>query len=502
MPRPNVIFLLTDQMRGDALGADGNPCVQTPNLDFLAARGTRFRHAYSATPSCLPARATLWTGMNAWHTGVLGMGDGQGPIPNDFAHTLPGELSAAGYRTHLAGKGHFTPQRASMGFQSAELDESGRVESAGFEDDYRAWFRTVAPPDVSPDDHGIAWNAWQARPWHLDEHLHPTAWTMTRAIRFLESRGDDDAQPFFLNVSFARPHSPYVPPRAYWEMYIDRPTPEPVVGDWAAENDRPEDAVDPNAWRGRLTPEQVHRARAGYYGEISFIDAQVGRLLNWMRRFRPRSFANTWFVFASDHGDMQGDHHLWRKTYAYEGSARVPFVVTPPMGRPAPARRVADEVVELRDVMPTVLDLAGLPVPPTVDGRSVVPLTAAPAADWRTHIHGEHCTCYAPEQEMHYVTDGRQKFVWLPRVGREQFFDLSTDPGECRNLIDDPGWGDAVRLWRGRLVDELEQRDCGWVRDRRLHCPPGPLVSPYRDVRYRGAASRSAAARDESRDPR
>ena len=92
-------------MRGDALGADGNTFIRTPNLDALAARGTRFRHAYSAVPSCLPARAVLWTGQNQWHAGLLGMGDGQGNIPDDYPHTLAGELTKAGYRTHLVGKG-------------------------------------------------------------------------------------------------------------------------------------------------------------------------------------------------------------------------------------------------------------------------------------------------------------------------------------------------------------------------------------------------------------
>ena len=293
--QPNIILIICDQMRGDCLGADGHRIVQTPNLDYLAARGTRFRHAYTAVPSCLPARATLWTGQSQWHTGVLGMGWGQGPIPNDFPHTLPSELRQAGYRTHLVGKGHFHPQRAMMGFESHELDESGRTLINGFDDEYRAWFAKHAPPGVTPDDHGVYWNSWHARPWHTEEYLHPTAWTMSRALDFLEHR--DQNRPFFLNISFARPHSPYVPPRPYWEQYIHGETPTPYLGDWAAMHDRPEAAVDPNAWRGKMTAEQIHRARAGYYGEISFIDTQDGRLINWMSRFGRDALANTWFLY-------------------------------------------------------------------------------------------------------------------------------------------------------------------------------------------------------------
>jgi arylsulfatase A-like enzyme len=485
MDQPNVIFILCDQLRGDCLGADGNLVIQTPNLDYLAACGTRFVHAYSAVPSCTPARATIWSGQNQWHTGVLGMGWGQGQIPNDFPHTLAGEFTRAGYRTHMVGKGHFHPHRTSMGFETQELDESGRTLKDGFQDDYRTWFENHAPRGVTPDDHGVDWNSWLARPWHTAEYLHPTAWTMSRTIEFLETR--DTSRPFFLNISFARPHSPYVPPQPYFDMYIRSEIPPPHVGQWAARHDRPEEAVDPNAWRGRMTPRQIHRARAGYYGEISFIDTQIGRLLNWMRRFQSEALANSWLFFTSDHGDMQGDHNLWRKTYAYEGSSRIPFIVVPPARRGRPARKIAAEVVELRDIMPTLLEAAGRPIPKTVDGRSVLPLLEAPASDWRSYIHGEHCTCYAPEQEMQYVTDGRRKFIWLPRLGREQFFDLEQDRAECHDLIHEPDWQEEIAKWRSHLIQELAARDCGWVQEGTLVCPADePLISPYKEVRWLG----------------
>jgi arylsulfatase len=485
MSEPNVILIICDQMRGDCLGAEGHPTVQTPNIDYLAARGTRFSHAYTAVPSCLPARAILWTGQSQWHAGVLGMGWGQGPIPNDYPHTLAGEFTRAGYRTHFVGKGHFHPQRALMGFESHELDESGRTLRNGFMDEYRAWFAAHAPDGVTPDDHGVDWNSWLARPWHTAEYLHPTAWTMSRALSFLETR--DLARPFLLNISFARPHSPYVPPQPYFDMYVQGETPSPYVGEWAAMHNRERDAVNPNAWRGKMSPRQIHRARAGYYGSISFIDTQIGRLVNWMRRFQPEAWANTWVLFTADHGDMQGDHHLWRKTYAYEGSSRVPFVIVPPSQSGRPDRSVAQEVVELRDVMPTLLHVADLPVPQTVDGRSLLSLLREPAADWRPYVHGEHCTCYSQEQEMQYITDGRRKYIWLPRLNREQFFDLELDREECHDLIDAADRQEEIEQWRGCLVQELAARNCGWVRSGRLSCPPDePLVSPYKEKRWTG----------------
>ena len=478
---PNIILILCDQMRGDALGVDGNPYVQTPNIDYLASMGTWFRHAYTAVPSCLPARAILWSGQDQWHTGVLGMGWGQGQVPNDFPHTLPGELTTAGYRTHLVGKGHFHPQRSLMGFETTVLDESGRMEDS----DHRQWFRDHAPDGVTPDDHGVGWNSWHARPWHTHEYLHPTCWTMTRSLDFLKTR--DRNRPFFLNISFARPHSPYVPPQPYWEMYYRGRLPEVKLGEWSDKHDDPATARKPDAWQGKMTPERIHRARAGYYGEISFIDTQIGRLMNWMQKHDREAFENTWFLFTSDHGDMQGDHNLWRKTYAYEGSTRIPFFVVPPIGQGEARRREADEAVELRDVMPTLLRAANVSVPETVEGRSVLPLLDDSAKDWRRYIHGEHCSCYAPEQEMQYVTDGKRKFIWLPRADEEQFFDLEADPAECRNLVHDQQRQAEVDQWRGYLIRELEARDCGWVVDGKLHCPPEePLVSPWRDVRWDG----------------
>ncbi|MFN2351435.1 MAG: arylsulfatase [Kiritimatiellia bacterium] len=481
MKRPNIILILCDQMRGDAWGADGNQHIRTPNLDYLASLGTRFCHAYSAVPSCLPARASLWTGQNQWHTGVLGMGRGQGKIPNDFPHTLAGELTNAGYRTHLVGKGHFHPHRTPMGFETMELDESGRMPDS----DHRAWFAKHAPAGVTPDDHGVDWNSWHARPWHTEEHLHPTCWTMTRALDFLKNHGDD--RPFFLNISFARPHSPYVPPKHYFDLYSGADLPEPYTGEWSAMHDDPATAINPNAWRGRMRPDQIRHARAGYYGSISFIDTQIGRLLNWMQRERPGELADTWFLFTSDHGDMQGDHNLWRKTYAYEGSARIPLFVVPPRSQGKPERGLADEVVELRDVMPTLLEAAGISIPDTVDGTSLLSLLAEPHNNWRAYIHGEHCWCYSREQEMQFVTNGLRKFIWFPRIGMEQFFDLEQDPGETNNLIDDAHYTDEVCRWRGYLVKELTERGSGFVKNGKLFCSDDdPLVSPFKTTRWTG----------------
>jgi arylsulfatase A-like enzyme len=489
MSKPNFILIMADQMRGDCLSADGHPVIQTPNLDQIGGKGYRFKHGYTAVPSCLPARATLMSGQDQWHAGLLGMGRGQGPTPNDYPHTLAGELTKAGYRTHLIGKGHFTPQWTPMGFETRELDESGRTFMlSGIPDDYRKWFADNADKNITPDDHGVYWNSWHANPWHTEEHLHPTKWTMDRSLEFIKNR--DKERPFFLNISFARPHSPYVPPKSLFDRYMNLDLPKPSVGDWAnlyADENGP---LEGNAWKGVMPEEMIRRANAGYYGEISFIDQQIGRLLHHLWRFDRELLDNTWIIFTADHGDMQGDHNLWRKTYAYEGSTRIPFMVAPAGAFKGPIDEfgeVKEQVVELRDIMPTILEAAGLEIPKTVTGASMLPIMQDDSAPWREYLHGEHCWCYSRDQEMQYVTDGKRKYVWLPRIDVHQFFDLEADPGERHNLIDDANRQDEIAKWRQFMINELESRDCGWVVNGKLHCPGDePMVSPYRDVRYQG----------------
>ncbi len=478
--RPNFIFILTDQMRGDCWGADGNEKIETPNLDYLVDRGTRFTHAYSPVPSCIPARASIMTGMNQWHTGKLGMGNGQGEIRNDYPHTLAGELTKSGYRTHLVGKGHFFPQRENMGFQTHELDESGRVKTIGFKSDYRQWFKDSTGNGLSPDDHGIYWNSCLSRPWHLDEYLHPTAWTMTRSIEFLKNT--NRAEPFFLNISFARPHSPYVPPAYYFDKYRQSGVPAPFIGDWvdeAAARNMP----GPETWRSCLSASLVQQARAGYYGEISFIDTQIGRLINWFLDNDRQCWENTHLIFTSDHGDMLGDHHYWRKCLPYEGSARIPLFIAPANNADLTLRNTDDSPVALMDILPTVLDLAGIEIPESVDGKSLLPLLERPDPAFRQYLHGEHNALYSQTQENQFITDGKAKYIWFPRTCEEQYFDLEKDPGELRNRIGDPEYQEQTDRFKKNLIEEFECRNCGWVKKGAFvkPIPPGPLFSPYRD---------------------
>ncbi|MDA0745264.1 MAG: arylsulfatase [bacterium] len=449
--RPNILLITTDQQRGDCLGCDGHPVLETPYLDELAEGGARFPHAYTSVPSCTPARAGILTGMDQWNHGRLTMTGGDSL---EFPATLPGELSKAGHHTQAVGKMHFHPQRKLYGFHNLVLDESGR-RTGNFVSDYHTWFDEHKEGAYGYRDHSIDWNSWMARPSHLPEHLHPTHWTASEGVKFLQQR--DPVKPFFLWLSFARPHSPYDAPQSYYDMYINNPNiPKAAVGDWAAPYDKP--VADVNAPRAHRTDAETHRARAGYYGNITFIDHQIGRVLYELRRHDPKAYANTLILFTSDHGDMMGDHHHWRKTYAYEGSARIPFLMRYPTTWDLPRNQTLNQPIELRDIMPTLLDAAGASIPDSCDGQSLLRLARGETEGWRTCVQGEHTTCYDKEHGMQYVTDGLEKYIWFHHTGKEQFFDLEADPLECHDLAADPAQQDRIDIWRSRLAQINEER--------------------------------------------
>ena len=449
--RPNILLITTDQQRGDCLGCDGHPVVETPYLDELAEDGARFKHAYTSVPSCTPARAGIITGMDQWNHGRLTM---TGNDPLEYPATLPGELAKAGYHTQAVGKMHFAPSRRLYGFHNLVLDESGRSVPP-FKSDYREWFDENKKGPYGYRDHSVDWNSWMGRASHLPEHLHPSHWTASEGIKFLKHR--DETKPFFTWLSFARPHSPYDAPQNYFDMYNgNSDIPRAAVGDWCGRWDKK--VADTNAPFSRRTDKETQRARAGYYGNITFIDHQIGRVLYELRREDPEAWANTLVIFTSDHGDMMGDHHHWRKTYAYEGSAHVPFLMRFPKTWDLDREQVLNQPIELRDIMPTILDSAGVDIPESVDGDSLLKLARDPDSDWRDFVQGEHTTCYDRDYGMQYVTDGREKYIWYHHTDEEMFFDLTEDPLECHELSKSPAHADRVALWRKRLADINENR--------------------------------------------
>jgi arylsulfatase A-like enzyme len=450
---------MSDQHRGDCLGADGNAVIQTPNLDRLARGGVRFGCAYSSTPTCTPARAALLTGMSPWSHGMLGYG----AVAEHYPVELPQLLRDAGYYTLGIGKMHWTPQRALHGFHRTILDESGREESPGFRSDYRSWLFSEAP-GADPEPTGISWNGYAAKAFPLPERLHPTAWVAETAIHFL--RDYQNTAPWFLKVSFERPHSPYDPPPRWMERYAGAALPPARAGRWA-EKYRPADNNLADPWHGDFGPEAARAARLGYYGSVSFVDEQIGRILEALDA--RGALNNTMIFFLADHGDMLGDQYLWRKGYAYQPSARIPMLLHWPDGldRSRAGQAVA-KPVEIRDVLPTLLDGAGAPVPPAVEGRSLLALARNPDREWREWIDLEHDVVYSPDNHWNALTDGIWKYIFHANSGQEQLFHLADDPFEIRDLSGDAPFSGELSMWRSRLIAHLAPRGEPWVVQGRL----------------------------------
>lgn len=473
--RPNIILINVDQWRGDCLSIGGHPVVETPYLDQLATEGARFTRAYSATPTCIPARAALHTGLSQRTHGRVGYRDG---VPWNYQTTLAGEFTRHGYQTQAVGKMHVYPERSQMGFQNVILHDGflhfGRQRERNLDltDDYLPWLRNRLGREADHFDHGINCNSQVARPWDKPEDTHPTNWVASQSIDFLRRR--DPRKAFFLYVSFHRPHPPYDPPAWAFEQYVNREMPQPPIGDWVDYLAPFDDSERADPQRGRLNAARLQRARAGYYGHITHIDHQINRFVESLHEYGVRD--NSYICFVSDHGEQLGDHHLFRKTTPYQGSAHVPLLLHAPKDSGIERGCVRDEVVELRDIMPTLLDCAGLPIPDSIEGRSFLPIARNEDNGnraWRKYLHGEHTGFGGSIQ---WCTDGHQKYVWFSKDGHEQLFDLDNDPQEKHDLARESNHQAHLSHWRERLIAELTDREEGFVDDGDLI--PGQPVSP------------------------
>lgn len=450
MAKPNIVLIVADQFRGDCLGFMGHPDVKTPYLDTLASRGAYFPNMYSACPSCIPARAALLTGLSQEHTGRVGYQDG---LPWEYEHTLAGELSKEGYYTQCVGKMHVHPPRKLMGFHNIEIhdgylhyyrrEDTPACEHQTFYDDYLYWLKDQKGITRDIDDAGVQCNSWLARPWPYEEKYHPTNWVTERALDFLRKR--DREQPFFLNVSYVRPHPPLDAPQCYFDMYRHMNLRKPVRGDWNDETALLARGREFDSLTGTLDEHQTNEALIGYYACITHLDHQIGRLFEALPK-------NTVVMFTSDHGEMLMDHMLFRKSLPYRGSANVPMILygTDLLGR-------QDRVCELRDVLPTLVDIAGGEKRDFTDGESLLDQGTG-----REYLHGEHT--YG-ELSNHYIVTRKDKYLWFTKTGREQYFDLEKDMYETHNAINDECCKERTAFLRRCLIESLKDRPEGFVKD-------------------------------------
>jgi arylsulfatase A-like enzyme len=361
------------------------------------------------------------------------------------------------------GKLHVYPPRDRIGFEEVISMEEGRPQLGG-PDDWELWLSDHGRGGQG-HAHGMSNNGYEHRPWHLEEAAHPTVWLARQMCRMIARR--DPTRPAFWHLSFNAPHPPIVPLASYLEMYRGREMRPAVRGDWC------EGVLPPALERVRaswpaLSAERLAAMKRAFHAQCTLIDHQLRLVIGTLREHL--LLEDTVILFTSDHGDMLGDHGLWAKRLMYEGSARVPMILMGAAGcdRVAPGaedRRLAG----MQDIMPTLLDLAGIDIPDTVTGRSLV---GAPPREVLYGEAGEGATA------TRMVTDGRWKLIWYPEGNAVQLFDLEADPGECCDLAPSPDHAGRRRELTEALLAHLYGEDLQAVAGGRLVGRPAQPLPP------------------------
>lgn len=478
--KPNVLIIFSDQFRLDCLGANGNRIIKTPNLDRLASGAANFTNAYVQAAVCVPSRISYLT-VRYPHSHKNRVNY----TPCDPREVMIQRiLSANGYKTGSVGKLHFYPPMGeharSTGFDQVFLDDG--VQSTDPYSDYVRWRGVHDPtPDLSPDapakDIRSGKNPYRAA---VPYEFTPTFWTGMQTLELLrEFRGSQ--RPFFLFSSFFKPHSPYVVSSPYDTMYdgIEIPLPKALTVE-----DIHKLPLPVQKQIGRSPAYDIEHARLqwiyrSYYAAVSMVDHAVGLVLDELERSGKAE--NTIIVFATDHGDQLGEHGMVGKNVLFEASVHVPMMVRFP-NRVAPGKY--SQMIEAVDVLPTLLDLCGLPVPENVQGRSfatlitgnpdryapretvfcenIIPEVFAPPNRKGTKVYhpfvpglGEDGILY-PDAKM--VRTKRWKLNYYPSCDGE-LYDLENDPGETRNLWTDPSCAEVVRTLKSAILDWLITAD-------------------------------------------
>lgn len=463
--QPNVLLITTDHWPSTLFGHAGHPDIQTPTLDAIARSGIRFTNAYSECPVCIPARRTLMTGLTP-----RGHGDRvfktTEPMPN--SPTIAQTFRDAGYQAIGVGKLHVYPQRDRIGFDDVILAEEGRPH-LGAQDDYDLFLGDQGYPGEG-FMHGMSNNEYSQRPWHLPENLHVTNWATRQMARTIKRR--DPSKPGFWYLAYAHPHPPLVPLSCYLDLYRNIDPGLPYRGEWSENPDKIPYAL--RAIRSKnehLNEEQIRWAKRAFYALCTHIDHQLRIVIGTLRE--EGLLQNTIIMFTSDHGDMLGTHGLWAKRLFYEQSANVPMLLSGIDGcERVGQHRTEDRLVGWQDVMPTLLDLAGIDIPTQVEGRSMV------GDQPRSHLYGE---CGEGDSATRMVRNERYKMIYYPVGNRIQLFDLLKDPHENRDLSTDNYYQDIKDNLTQIMISEFYGSDAEWIQDGLLTGLPDKVFEPRAD---------------------
>lgn len=462
--RPNIVLVHTDQQRHDTLACYGFP-RHSPGADRLAREGVRFEHAFTPIAICSPARASLLTGLYAHNHGMLNNTHERDAILLDLPDGLPtltGLLAEAGYRCGHVGKWHVGRRKTPLDFGCHDyLAHGGAAANRTLEPRTHAQYLAdegIAPPAGEPDQ--IVWmlrhNGWFPASCRIPGPPEAThaAYLGAEARRLLRAYAGQ--QPFFLKVDFPEPHWTCAAPEPYASMYPphDLPPwpnfPDDYAGRPATYRQRQHQwAADRLEWR------QWADYVSKYLGVMALVEDEIGRILDLLDQLGLGE--NTVVAYTTDHGDLAGSHGLFNKgPVMVEEIYRIPLLVRwPGVTQPGSARR---ELVLNMDLMPTLLDAAGIAHPRRLDARSLLPLLRGEPAAWPDHVfwayHGEELALYSQRG----IRTHRHKYVYNAN-DIDELYDLEQDPAELRNRIDDPACAAVLRDLRGRMLAEMRRTD-------------------------------------------
>lgn len=455
--RPNILIIMSDQHHAGVMGCAGDPVVQTPNLDRLAASGVRFDSAYCASPLCCPSRMSF---MTARHPHEIGVWENEDELRSDiptFAHVF----HAAGYDTILAGRMHFVGADQRHGFAKRLIGDV--VPTAYLQG---GWQLDRVVGNLQ-DTCGTSLNGIvKSGPGHTGYKAYDEAVTET-TVDWLRKRPQCGDAPFMLTVGYVSPHCPFVAPPDDFEYYrhkiavADLPGPDEAL--------HPRNAALRKGWGIDPAPpvDAQWRTRVAYYGLTTFIDRQIGAVLDALDASGLAD--NTIVVYCSDHGESLGEHGMWWKSTFYEGSSRVPLIVSSPKRLKAGVR---GENVNLMDVGPTVLALSGLKPLPGASGRSFAPLLEDRAGEWEDTTYAQ----YAVDAVCRMVRSGPWKYNYYHGMAPE-LFHMEADPAENNNLAGQSAYADIEQGLK-KLV--LRNWDPEWVQARKEQIVAGrPLIANW-----------------------
>ncbi len=420
--RPNVLLIVSDDLNND-LGCYGHPLVKSPHIDRLAAQGTRFDRAYCQYSVCNPSRSSFMTGVYPDQTGVLSnAGNFRKRLP-DFP-TMPQHFSNQGYFVARVGKIYHYGVPNQIGTNGADDDASWqvRINPRGIDREVHDQIHTLQPGQFG----GTL--SWLALPNDAGEHTDEIG--ASEAIKLLKQHHPNKTgKPFFLAMGFYRPHTPYVAPQKYFDLY-DRAAIQPVMEQPGERDDIPRAALPDRPHQRELTVEKRREIIQAYYASISLMDAQVGRLLDALKQLELDD--NTIVIFTSDHGYHLGRHGLWQKSDLFEDACRVPLIVYDPRRTSHPPRTAA--LAELVDLYRTLADLCGLSEPTHPLGTSLRAVLDDPTSELRDAAFTTTLSRTVRGCQGYSIRTGRYRYTeWNSGEHGVELYDYDEDPEERVN---------------------------------------------------------------------